>query len=99
MRAAALAGRRFDAENFAISEVARVEQRLGELLHEEGATMLVCAAACGADLVALQLARNKGLRWRIVLPFAVEAFRTRSVADRCDQSWSQLFDNRAQTTG
>ena len=91
-RVAALAGRRFDAKNFPTSEVDRVERGLGALFDKEHVTLLVCAAACGADLVALRLARSRGLPRRIVLPFAVEAFRARSVADRCDPTWSELFD-------
>lgn len=55
--------------------------------------MLVCAAACGADLLALAAANELGLRRRIVLPFAIELFRERSVADRPGPyPWGELYD-------
>ena len=45
-------------------------------------SVLVCSAACGADLIALQAAGRVSLRRRIVLPFEPSRFRDSSVVDR-----------------
>jgi hypothetical protein len=94
-RVAALAGRRIDAADaaaarFPLVNVARVRERLEALLREGGAT-LVCSAACGADLIGLEVAGTLGLRRRVVLPFAPERFRETSVTDR-PGGWGALFD-------
>jgi hypothetical protein len=54
-------------------------------------TALICSAACGADLVALEEAEHLGLRRRIVLPFSPERFRKTSVVDR-PGDWGPVFD-------
>lgn len=53
--------------------------------------MLVCSAACGADLVALDVAAALNIARRIVLPFAVDRFRQESVTDR-PGDWGPTFD-------
>jgi hypothetical protein len=40
----------------------------------ERAVALVCSAACGADLVALEEAERLGIRRRIILPLAPSSF-------------------------
>jgi hypothetical protein len=55
---------------------------------------LVCSAACGSDLVALEEAERLGLRRRIVLPFGRERFRQSSVTDR-PGNWGAAFDRLA----
>jgi hypothetical protein len=95
-RVTALAGRRIDASDakvarFPLSEVPRVRRELRELFIREEIEMLVCAAACGADLIALEQASELGIRCRIVLPFAVDEFRRSSVVDRPGE-WGPLFD-------
>jgi hypothetical protein len=92
----AVAGRRVDAADaktprFPLENVPAVDARLDELLAREGATALVSSAACGADLVALTVAGRRGLRRRVVLPFAPMAFRTSSVTDR-PGDWGPIFD-------
>ena len=92
----ALAGRRVDAPGtepprFPLENVPVVRERLAELLTRERAAALVCSAACGADLVALEEAERLGLRRRIVLPFAPERFRETSVVDR-PGDWGGAFD-------
>lgn len=91
----ALAGRRIDppgaAPRFPLEQVDAVRDRLRHLLVETGVTTLVCSAACGADLIALQAATELGLRRRVILPFAVEAFRQTSVVDRPGE-WGPSFD-------
>jgi hypothetical protein len=61
------------------------------------AVALVCSAACGADLVALEQARQLGLRRRIVLPFAPERFRKTSVVDR-PGGWGPVYDQQLAAT-
>src|SRR5689334_9119389 len=92
----ALAGRRIDAPGaepprFPLGNVPLVRRRLAALLSAEHAAVLVCSAACGADLIALQEAERLGLRRRIVLPFPPERFRKTSVTDR-PGDWGPVFD-------
>ncbi|HEV7266138.1 MAG TPA: hypothetical protein VGN83_14640 [Falsiroseomonas sp.] len=92
----ALAGRRVDAPGtnpprFPLGSVPLVRQRLAEVLAVEGGKVLVCSAACGADLLALEEAERLGLRHRVVLPFAPERFRETSVVDR-PGDWGPAFD-------
>jgi hypothetical protein len=102
----ALAGRRIDApdapdQRFPLQCVPLVRERLRTALRELGAQALVCAAACGADLIALSVAEELGVRRHIVLPSAVADFRAHSVADR-PGDWNGLFDRlivEARSTG
>ena len=92
----ALAGRRVDAPDaktarFPPDNVPAVGARLRNLFEREGATALVCAAACGADLVALSEAGALGMKRRIILPFERQRFREASVVDR-PGDWGALFD-------
>src|SRR3984957_6214255 len=92
----ALAGRRIDAPDtdpprFPLQNVPIVRRRLAALFSAEHAEALVCSAACGADLVALEEAERLGLRRRIVLPFPPERFRETSVTDR-PGDWGPVFD-------
>jgi hypothetical protein len=93
---AALAGRRIDAADadtarFPLANTAAVRGRLQTLLRAEQSRALVCSAACGADLIALDVAGALGLRRRVVLPFAPERFRETSVTDR-PGDWGPPFD-------
>jgi hypothetical protein len=92
----ALAGRRIDASEaaqpvFPAASAVEVRQRIRDLLQAEGASALVCSAACGADLLALDEAGALGLRRRVVLPFDPARFRDSSVTDR-GGDWGTLFD-------
>ena len=51
---------------------------------------LVSSAACGADLIALEVAGRRGLRRRIVLPAAPKEFLGTSVIDR-PGDWGSSF--------
>jgi hypothetical protein len=93
----ALAGRRIDApdapvKRFPRENVAAVREQLRALFVETHATWLVSSAACGADLIAQDLAGELGLRRRIILPFASKRFRAMSVVDR-PGDWGHLFDS------
>lgn len=92
----ALAGWRIDASGagsirFPLKAVPLVRQRVADLLRREGARALVCSAACGVDLIALEEAGRLGTRRRVVLPFAPARFRNTSVIDR-PRKWGPLFD-------
>ncbi len=56
---------------------------------------VVCSAACGADILALESAAQLGLSRRVVLPFSREQFRSTSVADR-GGDWGRRFDTILQ---
>jgi hypothetical protein len=94
----ALAGRRIDLPGtqpprFPQDNIGIVGRRLAEALDKVRAVALVCSAACGADLVALEQAERLGLRRRIVLPFAPAQFRETSVVDR-PGDWGSAFDHQ-----
>jgi len=98
----ALAGRRIDlpealVPRFPLENVQEVGRRVREALYEMHAVALVCSAACGADLVALEQAKHLGLRRRVVLPFAPERFRETSVVDR-PGDWGLLYDQQIAAT-
>lgn len=92
----ALAGRRIDAADaverrFPLTHAPAVQQRLRDLFVAQQAGALVCSAACGADLLALETAGSLGLRCRVVLPFERRRFCDTSVTDR-PGDWGPLFD-------
>ena len=92
----ALAGRRIDAADsekprFPLANASIVRDRLREFFIKKEVGTLVCSAACGADLVALEAAEHLRLRRRIVLPFAAERFRATSVTDR-PGDWGPIYD-------
>lgn len=96
----AFAGRRIDAPDeptprFPLTQVDVVQKKIEALFRRDNAKTLICSAACGADLIALQVAQNLGIDSRIILPFAPECFRVTSVMDRPgtqEWNWGTLFD-------
>lgn len=94
--ALALAGRRIDASEaetprFPLHRLTEVGRALRHVLQRENVAYLVCSAACGADLLALQAAAELGITYRIVLPFDRLRFKGVSVLDR-PGDWGGLFD-------
>ena len=92
----ALAGRRVDAADapearFPLRNLELVKMRIREMLRAQAATLLVSAAACGADLLALSEAGGLGIRRRVVLPFERERFKETSVTDR-PGNWGPLYE-------
>ena len=92
----ALAGRRVDAANaapprFPAENGETVKRQITEFLQSHDALALVCAGACGADILALEAAGELGLRRRIVLPFDKATFRASSVVDR-GGDWGERYD-------
>src|SRR5215813_12812612 len=92
----ALAGRRIDApgageKKFLPHKVDRVRQQIRDFLRAEKATTLVSAAACGADILALEAAGELGIRRRVVLPYDKVTFKHASVIDR-PGDWGERYD-------
>ena len=95
-RVVALAGRRVDASSakqrrFPAENVGLVAGRIRGLLEELKPVALVCSAASGADLIALDVAGQLGIERHIIIPFAAEIFRQTSVADS-GAEWGERFD-------
>ena len=92
----ALAGRRIDApkaapKRFPAETADMVKQQIHNFLKENHVNAVICAAACGADILALEAAAELGLRRRIILPYDKKSFRASSVADR-NGDWGERFD-------
>jgi hypothetical protein len=92
----ALAGRRVDSQDthsprFPAANVPLVRRRIRESFETREAHALICSAACGADLLALESAGQLGIRRRVVLPFARDRFRETSVIDRSEE-WGARYD-------
>lgn len=92
----ALAGRRIDSHGakvrvFPYENAEKVQGRIAHLLQEKNVRVLVCSAACGADILALEAAEHLKVRRRVVLPFEPEHFRETSVVDR-PGDWGARFD-------
>jgi len=73
--------------------IPQVRDRLSALFRELQPTALVCAAACGADSLALDAAEALKVPTWVVLPFAVARFRETSVIDR-GLEWGPRFDHQ-----
>ena len=92
----AFAGRRIDAPDtsaarFPSQAVARIERELAALFEARAIRAVVGSAACGADILILEAARQRGLRTHIVLPFDAARFRETSVVDR-GAAWGPRYD-------
>ncbi len=93
---AVLAGRRVDsadasAARFPMQNVEKVKEKLKHFFIANSIDYLVCSAACGADLIALDIAGQLNISRKMVLPFDAETFRSSSVTDR-PGNWGELFD-------
>jgi hypothetical protein len=92
----ALAGRRIDAagadeRRFPPENEAMVAVRIRNMMVSAASQAVVCSAACGTDILALEAAAQLGLGRRVVLPFSRQQFRATSVADRGEE-WGRRFD-------
>lgn len=100
-RVVALAGRLpdapdADARRFPAANVSRVRTRLKAILDPDETVRLVCSAAAGADLLALDVAAEADLRRHVILGVEPAAFEARSVAERAGP-WIDLFDRLVVT--
>jgi hypothetical protein len=96
----ALVGRRIDPPDaerirFPLRNREIVRTRLLALFDTPLAGTLVCSAGCGADLLALDAARQCKWRRRVILPFDGVRFRETSVTDR-PGDWGELYDRTLQ---
>jgi hypothetical protein len=92
----ALAGRRIDnatlpLPQFPLGNIGIVRRRIESEFRRLQARILISSAACGADLLALDVAGELGIARHVVLPFDQVRFRTSSVTDR-PGTWGPLFD-------
>ncbi len=90
------AGRRVDAPDaaavrFPSSNVDVVRQRIRKYFGESKPDFLVTAAACGTDLLALEVAGQLNIKRVVLLPSEPAVFRTSSVVDR-PGDWGEMFD-------
>jgi len=91
-----LVGRRVDAHDaivprFPLENAKIVRERIRAFFVGHKITALVCSAACGADLLALDVARELDIQRRIILHCEQNRFRAISVVDRPGE-WGALFD-------
>jgi len=108
---AALAGRRLDAEDateprFPAANARMVANRIRSCLRRLAVSTLVCSAASGADLLALDAAAELGLRRLVVLPGDAASFRASSVVDGLGDrlagrrqdgyDWGAIFDRNLE---
>src|SRR5689334_21576201 len=96
MNVLAVTGRRIDAADtgqvrFSLKHAPDVHQAMTSVMHVMQIEAVVCSAACGADLLALDAARELSIPAWIVLPFDRERFRETSVVDR-PGNWGPIFD-------
>jgi hypothetical protein len=90
------AGRRVDAPDaqtarFPPANVDAVGQRIRDAFAREKPIAVVCSAACGADLLALQVAGERHMKRYVLLGAEPAEFRKSSVADR-PGNWGEMFD-------
>jgi hypothetical protein len=103
MTIVAAAGRRIDASDaspprFPLANRDVVRERIRTSLIEH-ATGIIASGACGADLLAQDVARELKLpHRRMILPFAADVFRASSVTDR-PGNWGSLFDDLVAELG
>jgi hypothetical protein len=96
MNVLAVTGRRIDADDadpvrFSLIHAPYVHQAITSAMREMLIEAVVCSAACGADLLALNAASELWIPAWIVLPFDRERFRETSVVDR-PGDWGPIFD-------
>ena len=93
---AALAGRRIDSKDsgkirFPLTEAKNVAKKLFQHFQQENVKHLFCSAACGADIIGLEVANELGIPCTIILPFPRNIFKKTSVLDR-PGAWGDRFD-------
>jgi hypothetical protein len=88
------AGRRVDAAGavarFPPQNVPVVRERIRRVLSNQKPIAIVSSAACGADLLLLDVAGEMNISRYVLLPSEPEAFRVSSVTDR-PGNWGELY--------
>ncbi len=90
------AGNRLDEADrttprFPVARAASVATEVRTALGQRHPTLVVGAAASGADLIVLEEAREMGIACHVVLPLTIDEFRRTSVADQ-GPDWVDRFD-------
>lgn len=96
------AGRRVDAPDasaarFPPQNVAEVRNKIRRLLDNQKPLAIVSAAACGADLLLLDVAGEIRVPRYVLLPSEPEEFRVSSVTDR-PGNWGELYSKALETS-
>jgi hypothetical protein len=96
------AGRRVDAPEanvarFPLQNVPKVRKKIQQILTSQKPVAVVCAAACGADLLLLDVAGKMKVPRYILLPSDLETFRESSVTDR-PGNWNELYDKALRSS-
>ena len=90
------AGRRVDPPDaqtprFPPANVNAVRQRIAAFFTKESPTAVVCSAACGTDLLLLDVAGQAHVKRYVLLGAEPSVFRKESVTDR-PGNWGEMFD-------
>jgi hypothetical protein len=96
------AGRRVDAAEATVARfppknVPVVRERIGRVLRNQKPVGIVSSAACGADLLLLDVAGEMRIPCYILLPSEPEVFRLSSVTDR-PGNWGELYTETLRTS-
>jgi hypothetical protein len=96
------AGRRVDAPDakvarFPPQRVVEVRKKIRQMLKSQMPVAIVCSAACGADLLLLDVADEMRVARYVLLPSEPEVFRVSSVIDR-PGDWGELYSNALHTS-
>ena len=96
------AGRRVDAPDatvarFPLRNVQEVRNKVQHVLKREKPVAIVSSAACGADLLLLDVAGEMNIPRNILLPSEPETFRKSSVTDR-PGNWGELYSQALRTS-
>jgi hypothetical protein len=89
------AGRRVDAPDakvarFPSQSVPKVRKKIRQVLMNQKPVAIVSSAACGADLLLLDVAGEMQIPRYVLLPSEPEEFRVSSVTDR-PGNWGELY--------
>src|SRR5690349_14846625 len=92
----AQAGRRIDAPNasiarFPAANIELVRGRIRKYFEAAKPDFLVSSAACGTDLLCLEVAGELKINRVVLLPTDPKIFRNSSVVDR-PGNWGEMFD-------
>ena len=96
------AGRRVDAPDATVARfppqnVPEVRKRIQLMLENRKPVAIVSSAACGADLLLLDVADEMHVPRHVLLPSTPEEFRVSSVTDR-PGNWGELYSKALRTS-
>jgi len=91
-----VAGRRTDAKDasdkrFPLENTKSVKEEIKKQFKSSDAKTLISSGACGADLVAMEVAGESGIEQVMILPFDEVNFKKISVTDR-PGDWQLIYD-------